>query len=904
MNKPPYRGNTNPLDDEFGRLLQGLVDVKSPNDLEKERRDMEELRRLTTEILGEEVSPLEQALRDAENQLNSSGKNLTGSSRPLTPTQVEIPTVATLTTNASRRKRTITPQRPGTTDNPVETVPIMQKARSEMQNSEFGFGVQGRGVNQMDEGIGMNRGYTTSQSDTGFGTAHLGGWSRDRKSIDSEPLGGGISEGNTYENFFQKQPEIISKAPETEQFVRQRGSSESTHLFTQPKLTETINKPEETLTEIIPVRGSRRKTVKVIGQIAETGSFAPENLRRGNTADPSSITSGPDFTTESRQIASSAGIMSTPSLFHRPSSIEKPVWPVPMDVISSGPGSRGIGTPGAYIDTIPRVTPSDVFRPSTHQFENKPFTPMPTMPRVVTAQESMMRPMTTETPEMALFRTMEGQLISAEQFKQKTIEEERQRLREKQAKDLAVLEESYSKQMQEMKLSFDTRRAALEASMKHQNEIASIAGAVSNNAENLQSIIKQFNREKDYESQFKLEEIQAKERLLEEREKRILNQNQLLGKEKERVAERMSQYRQMEESRMKLIAQEKDILQKDREGLERLQEQLIEQDRQRKQELAIEQYKMNLLKETLEREAFAIQEEAREKESELIRGEETLETKRIEAHIELSQERNQINQEIARIENIQRNSGTIELEITKRILSAEEALKKIDQEKKNVKKSMENLERERNIFEKEAQKVHNLSLSINSEIEFLSQIREELNKEKEQVDQMKHQALNCLSSTQTESNRILSMKNDLQNRIKTYDNIKNGPIELKVPPKLPESLVEKYQDIEDSVSKVIKPSLPRRPAFKAADYLKEINDIMKSQEEMHNFVTHESSQLVRNKLEQETGFTESMLASLRGGSSDSLGSSRTHNSFCWDYGSFSRPTEDNPSRLGRSMFYQ
>lgn len=854
---------------------------------------MEELRRLTSEILGEQPSPLEQALRDAESQLNSSGKNLTISSRPLTPTQQDSGTVSALATNASRRRRTITPQRPGTADNPVESSAVMQRARTDFNEMDLGFGAQGRLAGISDAGpTGINRAYTTSQSDTGFG-AISGGWSRERKSYESDLFSAGRS---TEENFFGKQSEGINLKPEVEPFVRQRGSAEQSQL--PPRhTTEILNKPEEAVTGIIPVRGSRRKTVKVVGQTAETGTFATENLRRGNTADPSTILTGSDFATEPRQVASSGGVISGPSLFNKP-SIDKPIWPATIEA-----QSRGIGTPVAHIDTIPRLTPSDALRASTQQFEPKPFTPMPQMPRIGSAIEAGTKPVTAETPEMALFRTMETQLIQAEQFKQKTIEEERMRLRDKQAKDLAALEEAYNKQMQEMKASFDTRRAALEAAMKHQTEIASIAGTVSNNAENLQSIIKQFNKEKDYESQLKLEEIQAKERLLEEREKRILSQSQLLAKEKERVAERVSQYRQMEESRMKLIAQEKEILQKDREGLERLQEQLVEQDRQRKQELALEQYKINLIKETLEREAFAIQEEAREKESEIIRAEESLETKRIEANLELSQERNRIQQEIARIEHIQRNSGTIELEIARRIMSAEEALKKLELEKRNVQKSTENLEKERGIFEKEAQKVHELSLSINSEIEFLSQVREELVKERQQVEQTKHEAFSSLSSAQAEANRILSMKNDLLNRIKTYDNIKNGPIESKPPPKLPKSFVEKYSRLDQTVEKVIKPPLPRRPAFKAADYLKEINEIAKAQEEMHNFLTHESSLLVRNKLELETGFTESMLVSLRGGSSESLGSSRSHNSFCWDYGSFSRPAEDNQSRLGHSMFY-
>jgi hypothetical protein len=889
MNRPPPRGNTNTLDNEFGKLLQGLVDVKSPDDLEKERRDMEELRRLTSEILGEQPSPLEQALRDAESQLNSSGKNLTTSSRPLTPVQQDSSTVSPLITNASRRRRTITPQRPGTADNPVEPAAVMQRARTDFNEMDLGFGAHEKLTGQSD---GMNRAYFTSQSDTGFG-AISGGWSRDRKSFESDLFSAGRS---TEENFFGKQSEGINLKPEVEPFVRQRGSAEQSQL--PPRhTTEILNKPEEAVTGIIPVRGSRRKTVKVIGQTAETGTFAPENLRRGNTADPSTIPPGSDFTTEPRQVASSGGVISAHSLFNRP-SIEKPIWPATIEA-----KPRGIVTPVAHIDTIPRLTPSDALRSSTQQVEPKPFTPIPFMPRIGSAIEAVNKPVTAETPEMALFRTMETQLIQAEQFKQKTIEEERMRLRDKQAKDLATLEESYNQQMQEMKASFDTRRAALEAAMKHQSEIASIAGTVSNNAENLQNIIKQFNKEKDYESQLKLEEIQAKERLLEEREKRILSQSQLLAKEKERVAQKVSQYRQMEESRMKLIAQEKEILQKDREGLERLQEQLVEQDRQRKEELALEQYKINLLKETLERETFAIQEEAREKEAEIIRAEESLETKRIEAHLELSQERNRIQQEIARIEHIQRNSGTIELEIARRIMSAEEALKKLELEKRNLQKSTQNLEKERSIFEKEAQKVHELSLSINSEIEFLTQLREELVKERQQVEQMKHEAFSSLSSAQSEANRILCMKNDLLNRIKTYDNIKNGPIESKVAPKLPESLVEKYSKLDKTVEKVIKPPIPRRPAFKAADYLKDINDIVKAQEEMHNFLTHESSLLVRNKLELETGFTESMLVSLRGGSSESLGSSRSHNSFCWDYGSFSRPVEDTQSRLGHSMFY-
>ena len=892
MNRPPPRGNTNTLDNEFGKLLQGLVDVKSPDDLEKERRDMEELRRLTSEILGEQPSPLEQALRDAESQLNSSGKNLTTSSRPLTPTQQDSSTVSALVTNASRRRRTITPQRPGTADNPVEPAAVMQRARTDFNEMDLGYGAQGRLAGLSDAGpTGINKAYTTSQSDTAFG-AISGGWSRERKSFESDLFSAGRS---TEENFFGKQSEAVNLKPEVEPFVRQRGSTEQSQL--PPRhTTEIINKPEEAVTGIIPVRGSRRKTVKVVGQTAETGTFASENPRRGNTADPS-ILPGSDFMTEPRQVASSGGVISAPSLFNRP-SIDKPIWPATIEA-----QPRGIGTPVAHIETIPRLTPSDTLRASTQQFEPKPFTPMPQMPRIGSAIEAVTKPVTAETPEMALFRTMETQLIQAEQFKQKTIEEERMRLRDKQTKDLAALEEAYNKQMQEMKASFDTRRAALEAAMKHQSEIASIAGTVSNNAENLQNIIKQFNKEKDYESQLKLEEIHAKERLLEEREKRILSQSQLLAKEKERVAERVSQYRQMEESRMKLIAQEKEILQKDREGLERLQEQLVEQDRQRKQELALEQYKINLLKETLERETFAIQEEAREKEAEIIRAEESLETKRIEAHLELSQERNRIQQEIARIEHIQRNSGTIELEIARRIMSAEEALKKLELEKRNVQKSTDNLEKERSIFEKEAQKVHELSLSINSEIEFLAQVREELVKERQQVEQMKHEAFSSLSFAQAEANRILSMKNDLLNRIKTYDNIKNGPIESKVPPKLPESFVEKYSKLDQAVEKVIKPPLPRRPAFKAADYLKDINEIVKAQEEMHNFLTHESSLLVRNKLELETGFTESMLVSLRGGSSESLGSSRSHNSFCWDYGSFSKPVEDNQSRLGHSMFY-
>lgn len=451
----------------------------------------------------------------------------------------------------------------------------------------------------------------------------------------------------------------------------------------------------------------------------------------------------------------------------------------------------------------------------------------------------------------------------------KLVADERERLQLQHSKELERREAAFREQLEAQRRLHETQIASLEAVIKHQESLGTLAAAITANADTLNSLSTKFQHEKSFDEQLKIQELTSKQKALTQLEQRLLAQQQTMELDKQHMMTVLKRMQEEDATKAALLESEREQLRKDREQLHSLQELLRDQDRSRKEEVMLERQKVSMLRESLAREHTTKMQEVAEQLSELKLKQNLLDQQRAEMETEDLANRTLLQQKFAQLESIRTQINEMESKAARKVMEADDREKAAGVEWERAQRGLTALQADKNQLEEQARKLHDVSLAVQAKSLEIAQVREDLDKEKEEVMRLRQEAQSMLVGARGEQSRMEARRRELEQSARSiellrYDVVRklDTPLpvhrEVSTPPI--QELHQRLQDIADM--KRPKTSSGWRPTFAASEYMRELQKLDKERGEVHAYATAESQLLLRTKLELETKFSDSLAASI------------------------------------------
>ena len=502
------------------------------------------------------------------------------------------------------------------------------------------------------------------------------------------------------------------------------------------------------------------------------------------------------------------------------------------------------------------------------------------------------------SPRSLKLKLLEKEMANAQEEREKSIIEQQKRLQEQFNQELEGYEKDYQNSLIQMKEWFDSRKISIDNVKSQQEKIANLAQIVSKHSQTISSLSNKFGKDKEYSEDIKTQELLSKERALEARESRLLTQLQLLDQEKQRLIIKQKNIEEMDERYRKIIDEQKVKIFEEQKSMNELQVTMKQQDREKKQILALEQHRLSLLEEQIERDEKSVTEEILNKEKEIKEKENLMDIEKNEAYAQIQFEKNLLQTQISQFENFKRSIPTVNADLNKRISICEEKSKQIRYESENIVKAQEMLDKDKGLFEKEAQKIHQICLEIDKETEALMDQKAELERKKKEIEVKRQDVLTIISKSRQDKQRVDQLKSSLSNRMRVYESLKSPPKRIEIP-----KLDAIEPEIEQPISRYqARPrSVISRSNFRASDYMKDLEQYSNARDEIQTYIAYEGVRLLNSKLDYETGVNNGLQASIHSiltPTSSNYG--KYSNSLNFGAGSFARPGDSG--YIGSSFY--
>jgi hypothetical protein len=501
------------------------------------------------------------------------------------------------------------------------------------------------------------------------------------------------------------------------------------------------------------------------------------------------------------------------------------------------------------------------------------------------------------TPRSRKQMLLEKEITNAKEECKKALDEQEKKFKAQLDQDLEALEKDHKDSLSELKQRFEDKKMFLINFRDQQEKIMSLNQLVTKHTETISNISQKFSREKEYTEDLKFQDLILREKALDSRENRLVTQIQILDQEKQRLAIKQAAVEETEEKFRKIIEEEKNRLYEEQKSIQDLQQTLNQQDREKKQILALEQHRLSLNQDMIEREEKAIQEEIQIKEKEIRDKEALMDMEKNEAYTQIQYEKNYLQSQISQLENFKKSIPSINADSNKRLFACEEKSKQLKLEAENIRKAQEMLEKDKALFEKEAQKIHQICIEIEKETEALVEQKSDLQKKKEEIEIKRQEVSSIIAKSRQDKVRIDQLKTSLNQRVRVYESLKAPakPIEI------PKIDINEY-DLEP-IRVVSRPrSVISRSNFKASEYMKDLEPYKNVREDIQNYINYEGTRLLNSKLDYETGYNRALQASIHDFSSPSSSYfSKLSPSIYMNPGSFSKPGD---SQYVSSSFYR
>lgn len=449
------------------------------------------------------------------------------------------------------------------------------------------------------------------------------------------------------------------------------------------------------------------------------------------------------------------------------------------------------------------------------------------------------------------------------------VADERERLKTNHMKELEIRDSNYKDQFEAQKRLYETQIASLEAVVKHQESLGNLSAVISANADVLNSLSTKFQHEKSFDDQVKMQELGSKQKSLAQMEQRLLAQQQTMELDKQHMMSVLRHMQEEDAAKASLLETEREQLRKDREQLHAFQDLLRDQDRSRKEETMLERQKVTMLRESLAREHAARMQETEEQLSDVKLKQTLLDQQRAEMETQDLANRSSLQQKFAQLESIRTQISEMEGRAARKVMESEDRERAAAAEWEKVQRSLTTLQADKAQLEEQAQKLHDVSLAVQAKSLEIAQIREDLDKEREEIVRLRQEAQSMVISARSDQGRTEAKRRELEASARSIEQLRFEVVRNLDPmaPPRRESMATPLHEIHQRLQDIAEMKRPRtstgwRPSFAASEYMKELQRMDQVRGEFQAYATAESQLLLKTKLELETKFSDSLAASV------------------------------------------
>jgi hypothetical protein len=485
---------------------------------------------------------------------------------------------------------------------------------------------------------------------------------------------------------------------------------------------------------------------------------------------------------------------------------------------------------------------------------------------------------------------LQEELKKAKSDQTTLLEDLKARFEEDLIQEKTLLKTEHDSRMNELKQAFELKKSSLQSFKEHSEKVETLAEMINKQSHLMSILNNKFSKEKDFLEDIKSQELFSKEKSLDQRESRLIIQLKSLDQSRSNLLHKQSQLSELESRLRQDLENEKLKLFEEQKAMTELKDLLRNKDREKKNLLAVEQHKLELMQEHVEREEQMIEEEIRHKQNEISEKQTLMEQEKNEAYSLIQYEKSYLAGQISALENFRRNLPVKDAELNKRASLCEEKSKQLLVERENLKKAQEMLEKDRIMFEKEAQKVHLICLELDKESEMLMEQKEELDRKKQELDLKRQEVIAIKEMSRADIARVEQLKASVSQRKRVYESLKTPVMETDL------QRFEQPQEYEQEVQRPVSSYRPRsvayRSSFRADEYLKELEPYNKVSDDIQGYISREKYRLLQSKLEYETGVHRSIKSSFQEFSTPSSSYYKKGSNY-FNANSFARPGDSH-----------
>jgi len=444
------------------------------------------------------------------------------------------------------------------------------------------------------------------------------------------------------------------------------------------------------------------------------------------------------------------------------------------------------------------------------------------------------------------------ELEEEKQKLQKTYEESTQQTKQRLQAAYEVKKQMYEQQISE-----------LEQSRQIYEKIEGLADSVSFNSNLLNSLSKQLAEQKETQDVNKSQKILNLERSIQETEKRISQQEKEVQTQKQEVQDQLKSLEKSEGESKKLFLEQQAQIAKEKEYIYEFFKTIKEKEHTNKQEYEFKLEKIKAEQESLEKKKQNLEEEKMTQLENIKLQEEILEKKEKENQKQISNLRKEISDLKHRLEETRSKNSGLEEDYNKRLSGVEDREKDLYKKLETLNKQKHEVHIQRQEFDREIYKIHQLSLELHNQSEVIGRSKTENEKEKAELSRIQREVENINSTAEAEMSAARDLSKSLSYEVKTYERMRCMLVQ-ELHSSLTSQTFAEYSSHPEWNFEVYKPKYTGSSmSFNHNSYMKEMERYNGSRENLHDFIFEEQDNLLKSKLQSESQATESWANSVK-----------------------------------------
>mgnify|MGYP007016667281 CR=1 FL=1 len=372
---------------------------------------------------------------------------------------------------------------------------------------------------------------------------------------------------------------------------------------------------------------------------------------------------------------------------------------------------------------------------------------------------------------IALLRKEKEMLSEQMEF---ALQRERERLKDIHAQELQGRERIHKLELEQQKRIAEENAESLKKQLEVQMRLGALAEDFRHSSFKIETICHKIGLDNSSMEQLKKRELEEREKSLQEKEKRIMNDIAILEKEKLRYDHLMEELHNKEAEITKRGEEDRKILKKEYDRLYELQNMLKEKEIESKKELINERIKFEELKAKLEQESSRVIEEYGRKLKDLELRSQLFENEKKEFEMTMQKKSEEITQKSKEIDETRQKLILMEAELFKKIRENEVNERSIIQGLDELKAKVQLFENDRAAFEAERAKLHELAKNSKEETESMRKFKSEFDGEKDRLNRMKIELDTFSVSLQNDKLKLEQERNEVAKAQRVVESLRFG----------------------------------------------------------------------------------------------------------------------------------